>query len=111
MKLWRITQTTITMEVMLEQEKNRRPAIARKLNVLSFTVIASLQVNYAMEIVIALVAITHHPVKNEQLRYALLWIDNLKRLDRKFKVIPIKKDVIVLDQAVLKNIVSAILLE
>jgi len=92
------------------QEKSKKLVIARKLNVLSYIVIASLRVNYAMVIVIALVATIHLRVKKEQQLSATLWIDNLKHLVRKSKVIPIKKDVIVLDQDVLRNTVSVILL-
>jgi len=95
---------------MLVQEKSKKLVIARKLNVLSYIVIASLRVNYAMVIVIALVATIHLRVKKEQQLSATLWIDNLKHLVRKSKVIPIKKDVIVLDQDVLRNTVSVILL-
>ena len=108
MKLWR---TTITMEVMLEQERNRRPAIARKQNVLSCTVIVLQQESFVMVIVTVLDATTLHPVKRELLLFALLWIDSQRHLDQKSKVMLTKKDVIAPDQDVSKNTVSAILLE
>jgi len=107
MKLWR---TTITMEVMLEQERNRRPAIARKQNVLSCTVIVLQQESFVMVIVTVLDATTLHPVKRELLLFALLWIDSQRHLDQKSKVMLTKKDVIAPDQDVLKNTASAILL-
>jgi hypothetical protein len=110
MKLWRITQTTITVEVMLEQEKNRRPAIARKLNVLSCTATVLQRESYVTAIVTVLDATTLHPVKRELLLFALLWIDSQRHLDQKSKVMLTKKDVIAPDQDVSKNTVSAILL-
>lgn len=111
MMLWRIITTTITVEVMLEQERNRKHAIVKKQNVLNCIVTVLQQESYVTEIVTVLDATTLHPVKRELLLFALLWIDNQRHLGLKSKVMLTKKDVIVPDQDVSKNTVNAILLE
>jgi len=96
---------------MLAQVKSKKLVIARKLNVWSCIAIVSLRESYATAIAIALVATTRLRVRKERQRSARLWIDSLKHLGRKCKVMRIKRDVIVLDQDVWRNIANATLLE
>lgn len=73
--------------------KSKRIAIARKPNVLNFTVTASLQASCVALNAIAMDATIIQSAKNEPMLYSALSIDNPMLSDQRYRVIVIRKAV------------------